>query len=151
MELRLHRLNEYMPPIWKILLFCILCLGLGPIKAQEEPEETNESAITEAEIFESSSNELETLKSEMVSEKDLEPTGSGVSTESPQINTTSQVELSSAIVGEEKFSKDQIDGLERLGIRRLPRGISIFRYNHQKIKNQVSLLKSRTLTEKSVQ
>ena len=144
-----------MPPLWKLLLFCALCLGLGPLKAQEEfdksLDDSSEVEVTETEFFESLPADLESVQSELVSEKELEPAGSGVSIESPQINKNSLVNSPSTMVVEEMFSKEQIEGLERLGIRKLPTGISIFRYNHQKIKNQVSLLKSRTLTEKSVQ
>lgn len=147
-----------MPPIWKILFFAALCLGLGPIYGNDAIQENMDPVISEILDTEFSASEAidssEVISSEMVPDSELEPVAGLRKQESLKDNQPfKEADQKKDVIapGVETYSKKELDNLNQLGIKKLPPGISIFRYNHHQIKNKISFLKERTHTEKTVQ
>ncbi len=152
-----------MPPIWKILIIGSLCLGLSPSWGEDSsgtyylPEQPTQVSGESSPKF-NSEDQSETVTDlgqvpekilqEKVLESDLEPIP--VKSNS-QTRHQEKFEVAPSGISQPTFTPGRALELEKMGILKLPKGISIFRYSHRFIKTQSPLTKKSALSESSVQ
>ena len=169
-----------MPPIWKILLFSVLCLGLSPSWGKTAGGDESEalSAAVSVVFREDFSPKQEEVLTEKVTDDELAMVSSPSEPSFSEKRRASERELEKGltkateptedelfegappevkeVLHEEpkeiqKFKASDLNPLDHLGIRKLSPGINIFRYAHDYIKNRTPLAKGRMLPESSIQ
>ncbi len=164
-----------MPSIWKILIFACLCLGVVPSWADDDdlgleeservvmdPDLTEkvkeeELLIEEAHLKNSNKEELvngshKKSEGERTVTTDEIKEGQNISVSqplSPQENIIPDKGKSPQVLDSLQSTDSQI--LDSLGIRKLSKGINIFRYTTYYLKHQSPIAKTRMPPENSVQ
>ena len=160
-----------MPPIWKVLIIGVLCLGIVPSwgdstdLAKSGAEKAYREELGTSKVLLENENQdrpkVEDVLTEKVTEEDLQmSTVSQVKTEESQEQSRStkpipeekpkEVKVKQTIQPTLSFEAS-LDGFEHLGIKKLSPGISIFRFSHFFIKNHSPLARGKYLSDSAVQ
>jgi len=165
-----------MPSLWKILIIAALCLGIAPSWGAEESDPGLSEIVTlEGEIQlkvdkkEAASSEVETFVEPMKHNESNDQKTSSVESSKGSIESPlePQTSLPETFLAESEPKAQPLSAqtseppgvlqsaessvLESVGIKRLSKGINIFRFSTYYLKHVSPLIKERTLPESSVQ
>lgn len=166
-----------MPPIWKILIIAAFCLGIAPSWGTDESDPgVSEMVTLDGEIQlkvdkKEVSPEVETFVEPMKHNESNDKKNSSIESLSGFIESSieHQTSLPQTSLNESEFKAQELAGkspavetpgflqtaeasvLESVGIKRLSKGINIFRFSTYYLKHVSPLIKGRMLPESSVQ